>query len=101
MVVRIKFGRGSAVCKLPGKNRHMALALAALLTPATTLFCVLALWRIAADLKWTSQFAIPSGPFSHWQVWIVGAIILQLCTRLLNRYGRGGGAEGAEDAAAS
>jgi hypothetical protein len=67
----------------------VALAIAALLTPATVLASVLAFWRIAAGMNWTNSFAIPSGPFSHWQVWLGAAIVLQLCSRILNRYGRG------------
>jgi hypothetical protein len=51
---------------------------------------VLALWRIAADLNFANSFAIASGLFSHWQVWLAAAILLQLCSRVLNRYGRGG-----------
>jgi hypothetical protein len=51
---------------------------------------VLAFWRIAADLKWTNSFAITSGIFSHWQVWLVAAVALQVCARALNRYGKSG-----------
>ena len=51
---------------------------------------VLALWRIAADLNWTNSFAISSGIFSHWQVWLGAAVALQLCARALNRYGKSG-----------
>ena len=90
MVVRIRFGKGSKVSRKRGKNQRMALAAAAMLTPAALTACVLALWRIAADLNWTNGFAIPDGIFSHWQVWLGGAVALQLCSRLLNRYGKGG-----------
>jgi hypothetical protein len=89
MVVRIQFGAGSKIRRNRGTNRHVALAFAALLTPAALLAALLALWRIASDLNWTAQFAIPSGLFSHWQVWIATAVVLQLCAHLLNRYGRG------------
>jgi len=92
MVVRIRFGKGPRIGKQFGKNREVALAIAALLTPATVLASVLALWRIAADMNWTNSFAIPSGLFSHWQVWLGAAVLLQLCSRLLNRYGGGAGA---------
>jgi hypothetical protein len=51
---------------------------------------VLAFWRIAADLNWTSSFAITSGIFSHWQVWLAAAVALQVCARALNRYGKSG-----------
>ncbi len=59
-----------------------------MLTPAAAMAAVLALWRIAADLNWTNSFAISSGLFSHWQVWLGAAILLQLCAHILNRYGR-------------
>ena len=95
MVVRIRFGKGTRVGIKRRKNKRIALAVAALLPPPAFLAGVLGAWRIAADLKWTNSFAIPSGIFSHWQVWIAGAIGLQLCARILNRYGKGG------DAAAS
>jgi hypothetical protein len=88
MVVRIRFGKGPKVGKKRRGNRRFALAIAALLPPAAFLAGVLGAWRIAADLNWTNSFAIPSGIFSHWQVWLGAAIALQLCARFLNRYGR-------------
>jgi hypothetical protein len=91
MIVRIRFGRGSKLAKAPGKNRRVALAAAALLTPAALMAFVLALWRMAADLHWTSDFAIANGVLSHWQVWMACAFFLQFLTWLLNRYGHGGG----------
>jgi len=91
MVLRIRFGRGRALGQgLAKPNRRLALATAALLTPAALMASVLAVWRIAADLNFASSFAIPSGLFSHWQVWLGAAIALQLCSRMLNRYGHGG-----------
>ena len=50
--------------------------------------CVLALWRLAADLGDTSQFPITNGLFSHWQVWFAAAGIVQFCAMVLNRYGK-------------
>jgi hypothetical protein len=90
MVVRIRFARGPKVGEKRRKNKRLALAVAAMLPPTAFSAGVLALWRIAADLNWTSSFAIPSGIFSHWQVWLAGAIALQLCGRALNRYGKSG-----------
>lgn len=91
MVLRIRFRRGRTLGnKRPKPDRRFALFLAALLTPAALMASVLAAWRIAADLNFASRFAIPSGLFSHWQVWLGAAILLQLCSRMLNRYGRGG-----------
>jgi hypothetical protein len=90
MVVRIRFGRGTKVGKKRRKNQRVALAVASLLTPAAFLASVLAFWRIAADMGWTGSFAIPSGIFSHWQVWMGLAAALQFCSYLLNRYGKSG-----------
>ena len=95
MVIRIRFGPGPKVAKGRRKNRRAALALAVLLTPAAAMALVLGCWGLAADLSWTSSFAISSGLFSHWQVWLGLAILLQLGARLLNRYGK------SEDTAAS
>jgi len=50
--------------------------------------CVLALWRLAADLGDTGQFPITTGLFSHWQVWITVATTLQFLAIVLNRYGK-------------
>jgi hypothetical protein len=50
----------------------------------------LACWRLGSDMKWTGEFAISQGIFSHWQVWLAMAIVLQLVASLLNRFGRGG-----------
>ncbi len=88
MVVRIRFGRGPKVERKVRKNRSLALALSALLTPAAVMASALGVWRIAADLRWTRDFAIPNGLFSHWQVWIASGVLLQFCSRLLSRYGR-------------
>ena len=88
MVVKIRFGKGPKVARRRGKNRRVASAVAALLTPAGAIPLMFALWRIAADLNWTNSFAIPSGLFSHWQVWLGAAALLQGCAHLLNRYGR-------------
>jgi hypothetical protein len=70
------------------KNRHLALALAALMTPATVMAAVLAVWRLAADMKFTSAFPITDGVFSHWQSWLVAALLLRSSELLLNRYGK-------------
>jgi hypothetical protein len=89
MVVRIRFGTGSRLGEKRNGNRHLAIAAGALLTPAAVVASVLAVWRIAADLNVANSFAIPSGLFSHWQVWLGAAAGLQLCSRVLNRYGQG------------
>ncbi len=87
MRVRIRFARRTRTATR--KNQRIALVVAALLTPAAAIAAALALWRIGADLNWANSFAIPSGIFSHWQVWLGVAAALQLCSRILNRYGKG------------
>ena len=88
MVVRIRFGKGPRIDRKRKKNQSVALALSALLTPGALMAFSLAFWRLGADLKWTGAFAISNGIFSHWQVWMVSAVVLQLCSHFLNRYGR-------------
>jgi hypothetical protein len=88
MVVKIRLSPGAKLQRKQRKNQHVALALASLLTPGAVMACVLAFWRLAADVNVTSQFPIPNGLFSHWQVWLGLASSLQFCGTLLNRYGK-------------
>ena len=89
MRVRIRFARRPRSATRRSRDQRIALVVAALLTPAAAIAAALGLWRIAADLNWANRFAIPSGIFSHWQVWLGGAAALQFCARILNRYGKG------------
>jgi hypothetical protein len=57
--------------------------LPALLSPAAVVALVLGLWRVSADLGWTEEFLIANGFFSHWQVWIALAIVLQVAAASL------------------
>ena len=91
MVVRIRFRRGPKLGLKPRTNKRLALVIAALLPPLALASGTLAAWRIAADLKLAGSFAISSGPFSHWQVWMIGALVLAVCSHALNRYGKSGG----------
>lgn len=93
MLVRIRLGRQPKPALKKARNRRIALAIAALLTPAALAALVLAIWRLGADMNLTGSFAIPSGLFSHWQVWMGAAVLLQVCSLALNRYGRGSGGE--------
>lgn len=88
MVVRIRLGAGPKVRQKRRKNQRLALAFAALLTPAAVMASVLAFWRLAADLRATGEFPIVEGLFSHWQVWVTAAAMLQICAIGLNRYGK-------------
>jgi hypothetical protein len=90
MVVRIRFGKGLKLGRKREKNKRLALLLAVLLPPSALTAATLGFWSIAADLNWTNSFAISSGIFSHWQVWMGGAVVLQMCARALNRYGKSG-----------
>jgi hypothetical protein len=88
MIVRIRFGRGCKVQRGTRKNRKLALALSALLAPAAVMASVLGFWRLAADMRWTGEFGISTGPFSHWQVWLLCAGALVIGAWRLNRYAR-------------
>jgi hypothetical protein len=88
MVVRIRFAKARVIAPKRRKNQRVALAFAALLTPVAVMTAVLGVWRLAADLRLTGSFAIQRGLFSHWQVWMVSAAVLQIGSRLLLRYGR-------------
>jgi hypothetical protein len=90
MIVRIRFGHSAKVGKKPRRRRRFAAAVAGLLTPAAVLAAALAIWGVAADMNWTGSFAISTGLFSHWQVWLGAAAVLQVCAHLLNRYAKAG-----------
>lgn len=87
MRIRIRIGQGPRIHKKEGKNRHLAVGAAALLTPAAVMAAILGVWRICADIGITGAFAISTGLFSHWQVWLGIAALLQLLALALNRYG--------------
>jgi len=84
MLVRIRFSvqRREHAPRL----RNEALAVAALLTPSALLAFTIFFWNISSDLRWTTNFFVASGPFSHWQFWLAAAAALLLLARLLNRY---------------
>lgn len=62
-----------------------------LLQPVALMACVLGLWRLAADLSLAREFAISSGLFSHWQVWMALGVGVLATSALLRRYGQDGG----------
>ncbi|HYL75336.1 MAG TPA: hypothetical protein VEU96_14080 [Bryobacteraceae bacterium] len=88
MIVRIRLGQGPTIQRKRRKNRHVALAIASLLTPAAVMAFVLACWRLAADFQAVNQFPITGGLFSHWQIWLACAAVVQLSALALNRYGK-------------
>lgn len=95
MIVRIRFGKGAKLGQARRKKKRLAAVAAALLNPAAVTAAALAVWKLTADLHFTRSFAIAAGFFSYWQVWLGTAVVLQVCSRLLNRYSK------SEDSAAS
>ena len=89
MILRVRLGQGRPIQRKLGKNRHIALAFGALLTPLALMAYVLGFWRLASDLGFAGESGI-TGVFSHWQVWIPGGALLQFAGVSLTRYGRGG-----------
>lgn len=87
MIIRIRLGQGKRI-GAKRKPHRFALGMAGVLTPAAVFSAVVGLWRIAAGMNWTGSFAIADGFFSHWQVWLGGGVLLQLCAHLLNRHAK-------------
>lgn len=55
-----------------------------LLTPFAWTGYAFALWRLGADLEWTSDFFITRGILSRWQVWLALAAATQAGAHYLN-----------------
>ena len=90
MIVRARLETGPRIRQGKGKNRHIALAIAALLWPAVLTAYVLGLWALGAQIQVTGSFGIAHGAFSRWQVWLALAILLHITTIGIGRYGREG-----------
>jgi hypothetical protein len=90
MKVTIRLRLGPTFRRSLARTRKLASVVASLLTPAALMALALGVWRLGSDLNLTGEFAISGGLFSHWQVWIAVAGLLQACASILNRYGRGG-----------
>ncbi len=92
MVVRLRLKLGTV------RTRHGLEAVQLMsrfrrwLAPASAVALGVALWRLAYDLDWTGRFAISDGLFSHWQVWMALAVLLQVLDAMLGRFGHGGAA---------
>ena len=89
MIARIRLKKGGPVRRRRGKNRHLALAMGALLIPASLMAYVLGFWRLASDMRLAGEFGI-TGLFSHWQIWIALGVMVHVLAVALNRYGKGG-----------
>ena len=89
MVVRIRFRRGPRVERRKGKNSRLAFVAAGFLTLGSVSCLVLGLWRLGVDFGWAGGFVFPDGALlSHWQVWMVSALVIQATVWKLNRYGK-------------
>jgi hypothetical protein len=62
------------------------------MTPLSLTAAGFAFWRLSSDLVEPMDFALSHGIFSHWQVWLLMAVVFQLAASTLNRHGRGNGA---------
>jgi hypothetical protein len=84
MVIRIRLRTRHSIVDL---QSQIALALAALFAPSAVLAVTVCFWSFAAELGLIGEFYVRAGIFSHWQVWLVAAVILLLSARLLASYG--------------
>jgi len=91
MIVRIRFDLGRKSQRRPSSDYGIALAAAALLSPASLVAFVLGVWSLCADMGWTGEFGIRQGIFSRWHTWLIISIVLQATALVLNRYGNAEG----------
>ncbi len=87
MIVRIRLDLGRKRGQRQRSNYGVALAAAALLSPAALVAFVLGAWSLSADLGWTGEFGIRQGIFARWQTWLIISLLMQVAALLLNRYG--------------
>ena len=66
-------------------TRKTRVALSAILQPLSLIAYVFASWRLAADIGWSGPFAITTGFFSHWMVWLSIGLALSLSASVLKR----------------
>ena len=92
MVVRIRLNDRGARKWRELDRGSLILALRRWLMPASAAALAVAIWRLAYDLDLATQFTIPMGIFSHWQIWLALAVLLQLLAEMLRRSGQGGAA---------
>ena len=88
MVVRIRLGRGRTMEHRDRTSSRAARLAASLFTLIAICLASFGAWRVAEDLGWAGDFIIAEGLFSHWQVWIGGAILLQWAALRLLSYAR-------------
>ena len=67
----------SSLNQVSANSANAAALIVALMTPAAMIALALGLWRLTADLGWTGEFVVSDGFFSHWQVWILLAMVMK------------------------
>jgi hypothetical protein len=66
-------------------SREMAGVVAFALRPAALLALAMGVWRLGIDIGWTQDFFISAGLLSHWQVWMMLALCVQMTAAFLER----------------
>jgi hypothetical protein len=84
MTLRIRFPQGRLVKRQRQEHNEVLQAATSLLTPACVMAYVLAFWRLAADIGIAADSGM-RGTFSHWQLWVVLGVILQVTSRSMHR----------------
>lgn len=84
MTLRIRFPKGRLVKRDRQTRSEMLQAATSLLAPACLMAYVLAFWRLAADVGLAADSGV-RGIASHWQLWVVLGVILQVASRSLHR----------------
>ncbi len=64
---------------------ELASGLAGLLTLVSVACFTMSVWKLLSEMGWVGKFFIAEGVFSHWQVWIAGAVAAQLVSFRLSR----------------
>lgn len=86
IVLRIRTPRAKPVERGRRPNRRLALLGASLLLLGGWLSLGVCLWRWAFELGLSGGFPIPDGLLSHWQVWFLGGVGLNIAGVSLARY---------------
>lgn len=92
MVVRVRIAWGSTPRQRGARHGVLVSAFVQGLNLCSAMAVLAAAWRLGNDLNWTTRLAISQGFFSHWQIWMASAILLQLVATILQRHSRGGSA---------
>lgn len=76
------------VSRRKGKNGRIATLAASLLTLVSICLLSLGIWRLLQDLDMAGNFIYSDGIFSHWQVWLAGAAVVQYLGWRLTQYAK-------------